>query len=119
MVVKQDGTHRLAFERLRVVLSHMVVKRLYIPLRRHSCLRVVLSHMVVKLNKQELIHLQCLRVVLSHMVVKHVVLMVNIIIGLRVVLSHMVVKRNLYSREENKTFESSVISYGSQTSAEL
>ena len=27
----------------------------------------------------------------------------------------MVVKRNLYSREENKTFESSVISYGSQT----
>ena len=62
---KWYSTHRL-----RVVLSHMVVKR--VPSGKLSLcrLRVVLSHMVVKQPLDFLLFMCCLRVVLSHMVVK-------------------------------------------------
>ena len=52
---------------------------------------------------------------LSHMVVKHAVLVMMQNYGLRVVLSHMVVKLSGFSPPEPWRFESSVISYGSQT----
>ena len=59
----------------------------------HGSLRVVLSHMVVKLKGKDYFTES----------------------GLRVVLSHMVVKRQRHRRRRPPTFESSVISYGSQT----
>ena len=55
---------------LRVVLSHMVVKRSHFQLLVVTSLRVVLSHMVVKLDTARLRPSRSLRVVLSHMVVK-------------------------------------------------
>ena len=61
----------------------------------HGSLRVVLSHMVVKLKGKDYFTES----------------------GLRVVLSHMVVKRQRHRRRRPPTFESSVISYGSQTVA--
>ena len=78
-------------------------------------MRVVLSHMVVKLCYEAKTPLISLRVVLSHMVVKPVLSYNEPAQRLRVVLSHMVVKqmRKIYVRI--RLFESSVISYGSQT----
>ena len=59
--------------------------------------------------------LTSLRVVLSHMVVKRFPISIGKIFSLRVVLSHMVVKRRSKPETNNYEFESSVISYGSQT----
>ena len=59
--------------------------------------------------------LTSLRVVLSHMVVKPPYVVCPSYIRLRVVLSHMVVKRRSKPETNNYEFESSVISYGSQT----
>ena len=56
-----------------------------------------------------------LRVVLSHMVVKQWKGKKWKKISLRVVLSHMVVKLYFEHTQLNPWFESSVISYGSQT----
>ena len=56
-----------------------------------------------------------LRVVLSHMVVKLWDPMAHDGMGLRVVLSHMLVKLVILVEQNRYRFESSVISYGSQT----
>ena len=71
--------------------------------------------MVVKLAFSKFSLSVRLRVVLSHMVVKHVLVVSIVGIRLRVVLSHMVVKRGLSPPLAYSWFESSVISYGSQT----
>ena len=52
---------------------------------------------------------------LSHMVVKRVLHAVVVLVSLRVVLSHMVVKPTPPTLRQENQFESSVISYGSQT----
>ena len=75
----------------------------------------MLSHMVVKLSRSNIVSVTCLRVVLSHMVVKLEVSIYSSNRSLRVVLSHMVVKRGLSPPLAYSWFESSVISYGSQT----
>ena len=70
MVVKPDILRSRRLTRLRVVLSHMVVKRYNHSLIEYRSLRVVLSHMVVKRTERYMCEFGCLRVVLSHMVVK-------------------------------------------------
>ena len=52
---------------------------------------------------------------LSHMVVKRHKVIHKLRVGLRVVLSHMVVKPTPPTLRQENQFESSVISYGSQT----
>ena len=74
------------------MLSHMVVKLFVVSVVCIRRLRVVLSHMVVKPNRRQSGNCTGLRVVLSHMVVKLFVVSVVCIRRLRVVLSHMVVK---------------------------
>ena len=71
MVVKRVLHAVIMLIRLRVVLSHMVVKPGRVRRRGERGLRVVLSHMVVKLPLHNATSLPRLRVVLSHMVVKH------------------------------------------------
>ena len=70
MVVKLTDEELFRICSLRVVLSHMVVKRFVVLQNVADSLRVVLSHMVVKQLFPASGHVQRLRVVLSHMVVK-------------------------------------------------
>ena len=84
-------------------------------MQKLTSLRVVLSHMVVKRFPISIGKIFSLRVVLSHMVVKPPYVVCPSYIRLRVVLSHMVVKRRSKPETNNYEFESSVISYGSQT----
>ena len=115
MVVKQLLATDPTIRSLRVVLSHMVVKHPRPFVTGYNGLRVVLSHMVVKqmISKTEISF--SLRVVLSHMVVKLPERLDHYRGGLRVVLSHMVVKLFRPGQSPARWFESSVISYGSQT----
>ena len=93
----------------------MVVKLICCTSLNHFRLRVVLSHMVVKPKYADVFANACLRVVLSHMVVKPESGIPANQSGLRVVLSHMVVKPVPAVSFLSAPFESSVISYGSQT----
>ena len=70
MVVKPGIAALNGHRRLRVVLSHMVVKRILGKGKTIWRLRVVLSHMVVKPESGIPANQSGLRVVLSHMVVK-------------------------------------------------
>ena len=79
------------------MLSHMVVKPRDVTQQNKNSLRVVLSHMVVKPDWKEYRNRIRLRVVLSHMVVKLVQIRTNYLFK----------------------FESSVISYGSQTYVDM
>ena len=71
----------------------MVVKLILDFIAFKIGLRVVLSHMVVKRCEKISHNINSLRVVLSHMVVKQQVRLEDDWCSLRVVLSHMVVKR--------------------------
>ena len=63
-----DGTRRHGFE--SSVISYGSQTPVRASAKKVKCLRVVLSHMVVKRTERYMCEFGCLRVVLFHMVVK-------------------------------------------------